>query len=231
MKKFPSLRLGSLLALPLGAALLAGCPMPMPLPNPNPQPAPPTEPKPAPTATPVPTATPLPTPVPKPKMSFYDFKLQTLDGREFSNQILKGRAVLVVNTASNCGFTSQYAGLQALSDKYKDKGLVVIGVPANDFGAQEPGSDAQIAQFCQKNYGVKFPMMSKTVVKGPQKSPFFQFLTAQANPQLAGEIGWNFEKFLVSRDGQLVSRFKSAVKPDSAELVAAVESELAKKSG
>jgi len=205
--------------------------------NPPVVPAPANTPVPAPTATPVPTATPAPKPAPqntkaltpKKTMSIYNFKLKTLEGKDLDLNTLKGKVVLIVNTASKCGYTKQYAGLQALSEKYKGKGLAVVGFPANEFGGQEPGSDADISLFCQKNFGVTFQMMSKVVVKGADKSPIFKYLTEEANPELKGEIGWNFEKFLISRDGKLVSRYKSAVTPESAELTSAVEAELAKK--
>jgi glutathione peroxidase len=141
----------------------------------------------------------------------------------------KGKTVLIVNTASKCGYTKQYAGLQQLHEKYGKKGLAILGFPANNFGAQEPGSDSEIGEFCRKNYGVSFDMFSKLSVKGTDKAPFFRFLTEEANPTLKGEIDWNFEKFLISRDGQLVSRFKSGVAPDAAEFVGAIESEINRK--
>ena len=168
---------------------------------------------------------------PKPQkiMSIYNFKLQSLDGKPVDLAKYKGKTLLIVNTASQCGYTKQLAGLQALHEKYGARGLAVLGFPANDFGGQEPGSDAEIGAFCQKNYGVKFEMFSKVSVKGAAKTPLFKYLTGEANPELRGEIEWNFEKFLVSRDGKLVARYKSAVAPDSAELVKATESELAKK--
>jgi glutathione peroxidase len=162
-------------------------------------------------------------------MSIYDFKLPSLEGKTVDLSQYKGKVVLVVNTASKCGYTKQYAGLQALNEKYGKEGLVVLGFPANNFGGQEPGSDAEIGEFCQKNYGVTFPMFSKVSVKGADKAPLFQYLTADANPDFKGEIGWNFEKFLISRDGKLVERFKSPVAPDSKELTAAVDAQLAKK--
>jgi glutathione peroxidase len=161
-------------------------------------------------------------------MSFLDFKTQSLDGQPVDLSKFKGRVLLVVNTASKCGFTPQYAGLQKLYTDYETKGLTVVGFPANNFGGQEPGTNTEIGEFCQKNYGVTFPLMTKTSVKGDDQSPIFAFLTKEANPQFTGDIGWNFEKFLVSRDGKLVARFKSNVTPDSDELKKAVEIELAK---
>jgi len=161
-------------------------------------------------------------------MSFLDFKTQSLDGHPIDLSHYKGRVLLVVNTASQCGFTPQYAGLEKLYTSYEAKGLTVIGFPANNFGGQEPGTNAEIGAFCKKNYGVTFPVMGKSSVEGGDQSPIFQFLTGDANPALAGEIGWNFEKFLISRDGKLVARFKSGVTPDSDELQKAVQAELAK---
>lgn len=161
-------------------------------------------------------------------MSFLDFKTQSLDGKPVDLSQFKGRVLLVVNTASKCGYTPQYAGLQKLSTDYATKGLTVIGFPANNFGGQEPGTNLEIGAFCQKNYGVTFPMMTKVSVKGDDQSPIFSFLTKEANPAMTGDIGWNFEKFLISRDGQLVARFKSGVTPDSDELKRALETELAK---
>lgn len=166
--------------------------------------------------------------VPK-TMSFYDFNLQSLDGKPVDLSKYKGKTILVVNTASNCGFTKQYAGLEALNQKYAKQGLAILGFPANNFGGQEPGSNSEIGEFCQKNFGVKFDMFSKLSVKGDDQAPLFRYLTTQANPDLTGEIGWNFEKFLVSRDGKLVARFKSGVAPDAPELNQALEAELAKK--
>lgn len=166
---------------------------------------------------------------PKSSMPIYDFKLETLDGKPVDLAKYQGKTLLIVNTASKCGYTKQYAGLQALSQKYRAQGLEVLGFPANNFGGQEPGSNAEIGEFCQKNYGVSFDMFSKVSVKGEDQAPLFKYLTTEANPDMTGEIGWNFEKFLVSRDGQLVARYKSGVAPDAAELTQAVESQLAKK--
>ena len=158
------------------------------------------------------------------------FKMKGIDGKEVDLASFKGKVVLFVNVASKCGFTSQYEGLQKLYETNKDKGLVVIGVPANEFNKQEPGTDEQIAEFCSSEYRVTFPMMSKVVVKGDNIAPLYAFLTGKdTDPKFAGPIGWNFEKFLVGRDGQVVGRYKSAVKPDSKELTEAIETELAKK--
>ncbi len=158
------------------------------------------------------------------------FKMKSLEGREVDLARYQGKVVLMVNTASKCGFTPQYKALEALHKKYAQKGLAVLGFPANDFGAQEPGTDAQIKEFCQKNYGVDFDMFSKVVVKGEGKCPLYKFLTEEkTDPKFAGEVKWNFEKFLIGRDGRIVARFASKVAPDSEELTRAVEAELAKK--
>lgn len=159
-----------------------------------------------------------------------DFKMKGLDGKEVDLAQYKGKVVLIVNVASRCGYTPQYKGLEALYEKYGDKGLVIIGVPANEFKAQEPGSDADIATFCQTNYGVKFPMLSKVVVKGPGMVPLYQVLTGkETNPQFSGDIRWNFTKFLIGRNGKIVGRFEPAIKPESPEVVKAIETELAEK--
>ncbi|PQV64007.1 glutathione peroxidase [Abditibacterium utsteinense] len=162
-------------------------------------------------------------------MPFYNFKLESLDGKPVDLAKYKGKTVLVVNTASKCGYTKQYAGLEALNQKYAKEGLAVLGFPANNFGGQEPGTNSEIGEFCQKNFGVKFDMFSKLSVKGDDQAPLFRYLTTEANPDLSGDIGWNFEKFLISRDGKLVARFKSDVAPEAPELNQAIEAELAKK--
>lgn len=164
----------------------------------------------------------------KKPMSFLDFKTESLDGKPVDLSKYKGQVLLVLNTASNCGHTKQYKGLQALYSEYSKQGLTIIGFPANNFGGQEPGTNAEIGAFCQKNFGVTFPLMTKTSVKGADQSPIFAYLTKEANPELTGDIAWNFEKFLISREGKLVARFKSGVKPDSAELQDAIKAELAK---
>lgn len=162
-------------------------------------------------------------------MKIYDYKLETLDGQPVDMSKYKGKVLLIVNTASRCGYTKQYAGLQALAEKYREQGLEVLGFPANNFGGQEPGSATEIGDFCQKNFGVTFDLFAKTSVKGPDKSEFFAYLTEKANPEKTGDIAWNFEKFLLSRDGQLVDRYKSAVKPQSEQLTEAIEVQLAAK--
>jgi glutathione peroxidase len=152
--------------------------------------------------------------------------VKKIDGSPVDLSKYKGKVVLVVNVASRCGYTGQYAGLQKLFDGYKDKGFVILGFPANDFGAQEPGSDSEIATFCSSKYGVTFDMFSKVVVKGADKAPLYKSLTEGSTPP--GEVGWNFEKFLIGRDGRIIGRYKSGVAPDDAKLTAAIEAELAK---
>ena len=159
-----------------------------------------------------------------------NFKMKSLDGKETDLSQYRGKVVLIVNVASFCGNTPQYKGLEALYEKYGDKGLVVLGVPANQFGGQEPKSDAEIAEFCDATYHVKFPMLSKVVVKGDGICPLYQYLTSkETDPKFAGDIEWNFAKFLVGRDGEVVARFKPKVQPESKEVVAAIDAELAKK--
>jgi glutathione peroxidase len=152
--------------------------------------------------------------------------VKKIDGTPVDLSAYKGKVVLIVNVASKCGYTGQYAGLQKLYDTYKDKGFVILGFPANEFGGQEPGSDPEIAQFCSSKYGVTFDMFSKVVVKGPGKAPLYKALTEGATPP--GEVGWNFEKFLIGRDGRIVGRYKSGVAPDDGKLTGTIEAELAK---
>ncbi|MBV9463070.1 MAG: glutathione peroxidase [Verrucomicrobiae bacterium] len=138
----------------------------------------------------------------------------------------KGKVLLIVNVASKCGFTPQYSGLESLYEKYKDKGFDLLAFPSNDFGGQEPGTLPEIQKFCSTKYNVKFPLFDKVHAKGPQKDPLYAYLTSAATPP--GEVGWNFEKFLIGKDGKVAGRFKSAVKPDDPELIGAIERELAK---
>ncbi len=155
------------------------------------------------------------------------FKMKTLDGKDADLSKYQGKVVLLVNVASKCGLTPQYEALQALHKKYAKDGLVIVGVPANEFGKQEPGSDAEIATFCKANYGVEFPMLSKVVVKGEGICPLYQFLTSkETNPKFAGEIQWNFTKFLVNRKGEVVARFEPRVEPDTKEVITAIEAAL-----
>ena len=153
-------------------------------------------------------------------------EVKRIDGKPVDLSTYKGKVVLIVNVASRCGYTGQYAGLQKLYDTYKDKGLVILGFPANDFGAQEPGSDADIATFCSSKYGVTFDMFSKIVVKGADKAPLYKVLTESATPP--GEVSWNFEKFLIGRDGAVVGRYKSGVSPEDKKLTDAIVAELQK---
>ena len=160
--------------------------------------------------------------------SVYDFTLNSIDGAATPLSSFKGKVVLLVNVASKCGYTPQYAGLEKLYEAYKDKGFVIVGVPANNFGAQEPGSNEEIKTFCSRNYNVTFPMMGKVSVKGTDTTPLYQYLTGNsANSKTAGEIKWNFTKFLVDKKGNVINRFESAVTPDAAELVKALEAALA----
>ena len=149
--------------------------------------------------------------------SVYDFKLKSIDGDAFSLAKYKGKKVLIVNTASKCGYTPQYKELQKLADQYKDK-LVVVGFPANNFGQQEPGANSEIKTFCEKNYGVTFPLSEKVSVKGDDIDPLFKYLTSAPNPDFTGEIKWNFEKFLIDENGNLIHRFRSATTPLSADI-------------
>ena len=161
--------------------------------------------------------------------SIYDFTMRSIDGQQVSLKSYSGKVVLLVNVASKCGFTPQYAGLEAVYEKYKDRGLVIVGIPANNFAQQEPGTDEEIKKFCSNKYNVTFPMMSKVSVLGDDETPLYQFLTSKSeNPQSGGDIKWNFTKFLFDRDGKPVARFEPAVKPDSPEVTAAIEATLGK---
>ena len=161
--------------------------------------------------------------------SIYDFTLKSIDHQPVSLKSYKGKVVLLVNVASRCGFTPQYAGLEALYEKYKDRGLVIVGIPANNFASQEPGTEEEIKKFCSSKYNVTFPMMAKVSVLGEDQTPLYRFLTDKsANPQIGGDIKWNFTKFLFDRNGKPVARFEPAVTPDSPEVRAAIESALGK---
>ena len=155
--------------------------------------------------------------------SIYDFEFNSLSGEEISLSEFEGNVLLIVNTASECGYTPQYKELQELYETYNDKGFYVLGFPANNFGGQEPGSDEEIAQFCELNYGVTFPMFTKISVKGEDQHPLYNYLTQVDNPDFTGEIGWNFEKFLVDRNGNIVRRFKSNVTPMGNKLIESLE--------
>ena len=148
------------------------------------------------------------------KAQFYDFKAKTLQGKETGMDTYKGKTVLVVNTASKCGLTPQYEGLEALYRKHKDKGLVILGFPSNQFANQEPGDEKSIAEGCLLNYGVTFPMFSKTDVNGPDAHPLFKYLRSELPGVLSNKIKWNFTKFLIDAEGRPVKRFSPATKPE-----------------
>ena len=152
----------------------------------------------------------------------HEFTLNDIDGKPVSLAEFKGKVVLIVNVASRCGFTPQYTGLEALYEKYKGQGFVIVGVPANNFGSQEPGTNEEIKTFCTRKYNVSFPMLAKVSVKGDDITPLYKYLTETKG----GDVKWNFTKFLIGKDGQVAERFESAVKPDDPALTAAVESAL-----
>jgi len=156
--------------------------------------------------------------------SFYDFTVKDIAGNDFPLSQLKGKKVLVVNTASKCGFTPQYEGLQELFEKYGDEDFMIIGFPANNFGQQEPGTNEEIASFCQLNYGVTFPMMSKISVKGDDQHPLYGWLTSRAeNGVEDSSVSWNFQKYMIDEEGQLVGHFAPTVKPDNRKLIRWIE--------
>jgi glutathione peroxidase len=158
----------------------------------------------------------------------YSIPLKDIDGKDTSLKAYSGKALLIVNVASKCGFTPQYEGLEALSRKYKDAGLVVLGFPCNDFGSQEPGTNAEIKQFCSSKFDVNFPMFDKLHVKGPEQHPLYTALSGKGAP-FPGDVKWNFGKFLIGRDGKILARYDSDVKPDSKELSDAIDKALAAK--
>ena len=160
--------------------------------------------------------------------SIYDFTMNSIDGEATPLSKFQGQVVLVVNVASRCGFTPQYAALEKVYEKYKDRSFVIVGFPANNFGGQEPGTNQEIKTFCATKYNVTFPMMAKVSVKGDDKTPLYQFLTDKtSNPSTGGEIQWNFTKFLIGPDGRPVARFEPNVKPDDPQVTTAIEKELA----
>ena len=162
--------------------------------------------------------------------SVHEFSLKAIDGKPVPLSNFKGQIMLVVNVASQCGYTPQYEGLEKLYETYKSRGFVITGFPANNFGGQEPGTDSEIQTFCRSKYGVTFPMFSKMSVAGGDKAPLYGFLTDRAsNPKTGGEIQWNFTKFLIDRDGKVLQRFEPEVEPLSRELVSAVEAALKSK--
>ena len=161
------------------------------------------------------------------KASPLDFTVKDIDGKRVDLHQYRGQVVLLVNVASRCGFTPQYAGLEKLYTDKHDKGFVIVGFPANNFNSQEPGTDAQIKTFCSAKYDVTFPMMSKVSVKGDDQCPLYKFLTSKDTAgDFAGDIGWNFTKFLIDRNGNIIGRFASAIKPSDPKLVGAVDAAL-----
>lgn len=164
----------------------------------------------------------------EPFISIYDFTMKDIDGKDVSLADYKGKVLLIVNVASKCGFTKQYAGLEKLNQAYSDKGLVVLGFPANNFFGQEPGTEAEIKSFCTLNYGVTFPMFAKISVKGKAIHPLYAFLTSKdLHGENGGAVSWNFNKFLIGRDGAVLRHYGSRTAPDDPELAAAVEQALA----
>ncbi|MDB5343835.1 MAG: Peroxiredoxin [Schlesneria sp.] len=158
-----------------------------------------------------------------------EHKVKTIKGEEVDLTKYQGKVLLVVNVASKCGATPQYEQLESLNDKYKDKGLAVLGFPCNQFGKQEPGTEEDIVKFCKSTYDVSFDMFAKIDVNGPDASPVYKTLTSkETDPKFAGDIKWNFEKFLIGRNGEIVARFPTGTKPDAPEVVKAIETELAK---
>jgi glutathione peroxidase len=158
----------------------------------------------------------------------YDFTLNSIDGQPAPLAAYKGKVVLLVNVASKCGYTPQYSALESTYEKYKDRGFIIVGIPANNFGAQEPGSNQEIKTFCSSKYHVTFPMMAKVSVKGEDITPLYQFLTDKSsNPQSGGEIKWNFTKFLIGPDGRVITRFEPEITPDSPQVTSAIEAALA----
>ncbi len=156
--------------------------------------------------------------------TFHDITVVDIDGNIVPLSTYKGRVALVVNTASRCGYTPQLAGLQRLYEKYSPSGFVILGFPSNDFGGQDPGTNEEIKAFCSGNYDVTFPMFAKSVVKGRDKSELYTFLTSTSTP--AREVGWNFEKFLISRDGIVLARFPSRAEPESQTVIESIEAAL-----
>jgi glutathione peroxidase len=158
----------------------------------------------------------------------YDIAVKDIDGKASTLNAYKGKVLLVVNVASRCGFTPQYTALEAVYEKYGDKGYAVLGFPCNQFGQQEPGTSEEIKQFCTSKYSVKFPMFDKIEVNGPNRHPLYAALAGKESP-FPGDIKWNFTKFLIGRDGKIIKRFESATKPDAPEVIAAIEAALAAK--
>ena len=167
---------------------------------------------------------------PPPEKSVYDFTMRDIDGENIKLDVYKGKVVMIVNVASKCGYTPQYEGLQALYEKNKDSGLVILGFPANNFLSQEPGTEAEIKEFCSTKYKVTFPMFAKISVKGEDQHPLYTYLTNKiSDPEFAGDISWNFNKFLIDRHGKVVARFGSKDTPDGDAITSAVAKYLADK--
>ena len=166
---------------------------------------------------------------PADKLTIYDFNLPDISGKMISFSQYKGKVLLIVNVASNSTYTPQYKSLQAVYEKYKDTGLVVLAFPSNDFGAEEPDPENKIKMFVDSSYHVTFPLFSKVAVRGDEITPLFHFLSKEANPKVKGDIHWNFTKFLVDRKGKVVSRFESDVAPDDPDLLVAIEGALSGK--
>jgi glutathione peroxidase len=156
----------------------------------------------------------------------YGFTLNSIDGKPVPLADYKGKVVMIVNVASQCGYTPQYSALEAIYEKYKDQGFVILGFPANNFGAQEPGTNEEIKTFCTRKYSVTFPMYSKISVKGDDQAPLYAYLTKDTGAGISGDIKWNFTKFLIDRNGKVVQRFEPAVTPDSKEVTGAIEKQL-----
>ncbi len=162
-----------------------------------------------------------------PNKGIYSFTLDNIEGQPVRLSQYRGKVLMLVNVASKCGYTPQYAGLESLYKKYQGRGLVVVGIPANNFASQEPGTNAEIKRFCSNRHNVSIPMMSKVSVLGPDQNPLYTYLTDRSiNPQIGGDIQWNFTKFLFNRNGRPVARFEPAVTPDSPQITAAIESAL-----
>lgn len=162
--------------------------------------------------------------------TIYKFTVKDINSKDVALKSYQGKVLLLVNTASYCGFTSQYKSLEGLFKKFKDRGFFVLGFPSNDFGSQEPGSNKEIKNFCELNYKVSFPLFAKVAVSGAGKVPLFKFLTEESGAAFNRPIDWNFEKFLISRNGHLIARFKSIVDPLAPEMLATIEKELQSKS-
>ena len=167
---------------------------------------------------------------PTSEKSVYEFKMKNIDGQDVKLDAFKGKVVMIVNVASKCGYTPQYEGLEALYEKNKDRGFVILGFPANNFMGQEPGTEAEIKEFCSSKYHVTFPMFAKISVKGKDQHPLYNYLTNKAtDPEFAGDISWNFNKFVVDRNGKIVARFSSNDTPESEAVTSAIEKYLSQK--